>query len=550
MSVTLAGKKHVLQPGGYAFLPPASGWTVAQRSGAPARFHWIRKAYESVEGLDVPPKPSSPTSSDIAPTPMPGTEGRWATTRFVDPDRPAPRHACHHRHLEPGAVIPFAETHVMEHGLYVLEGKAVYRLNQDWVEVEAGDYMWLRAFCPQACYAGGPGKFRYLLYKDVNRHMKLGAAGVGGGLHGMSRVIVAEPLTRENFAGFGDVIDMGGDHHYPINGGKTERYHDLARAEAAGPNAHVLINIFSGTPYAFPLKLSMVERHPFGSQAFIPLSPRPFLVVVCHDGEDGPGEPHAFVTAARAGRQLSAQSLARRADADRRAAGFPRRRPRRRRLQSRRVPLLASLRNPPSRRSSTMTDVSLIDRLLDVIEHDIVPKTADGVAHGNKLFGAAILRKDDRSLVLAETNNEIGKPALARRGALPEALLRNAEGRARPTRRTAIFLATHEPCSLCLSAITWTGFDNFYYLFSHEDSRDSFAIPHDLKILKEVFTLDPGGYNAENAYWKSFSHPQAGARPAGGRADAAGSADRQDIRPLRRTVRRLPGRARPKTTFR
>ena len=60
-------------------------------------------------------------------------------------------------------------------------------------------------------------------------------------------------------------------------------------------------------------------------------------------------------------------------------------------------------------------------------------------------------------------------------------------------------------CSLCLSAITWTGFDNFYYLFSHEDSRDSFAIPHDLKILKEVFTLDPGGYNAENAYWKSFS---------------------------------------------
>jgi (S)-ureidoglycine aminohydrolase len=61
----------------------------------------------------------------------------------------------------------------MEHGLYVLEGKAVYRLNQDWVEVEAGDFMWLRAFCPQACYAGGPGKFRYLLYKDVNRHMKL-----------------------------------------------------------------------------------------------------------------------------------------------------------------------------------------------------------------------------------------------------------------------------------------------------------------------------------------------------------------------------------------
>ena len=63
----------------------------------------------------------------------------------------------------------------IEDGLYVLEGKAVYKLNQDWVEVEAGDYMWLRAFCPQACYAGGPGPFRYLLYKDVNRHAKLGS---------------------------------------------------------------------------------------------------------------------------------------------------------------------------------------------------------------------------------------------------------------------------------------------------------------------------------------------------------------------------------------
>ena len=70
-----------------------------------------------------------------------------------------------------GAVIRFMETHVMEHGLYVLEGKGVYKLNQDWVEVEAGDYMWLRAYCPQACYSGGDGTFRDLLYKDVNRHM-------------------------------------------------------------------------------------------------------------------------------------------------------------------------------------------------------------------------------------------------------------------------------------------------------------------------------------------------------------------------------------------
>jgi (S)-ureidoglycine aminohydrolase len=175
LTVTLGGKKHVMQPGGFAFIPPASEWTVRNESDEPVRFHWIRKAYEFVEGIEVPSALFT-NENHIDPILMPDTDGRWATTRFVDPADI--RHDMHVTVVtfEPGGVIPFAETHVMEHGLYVLEGKAVYRLNQDWVEVEAGDYMWLRAFCPQACYAGGPGKFRYLLYKDVNRHMKLGSA--------------------------------------------------------------------------------------------------------------------------------------------------------------------------------------------------------------------------------------------------------------------------------------------------------------------------------------------------------------------------------------
>jgi ureidoglycolate lyase len=113
--------------------------------------------------------------------------------------------------------------------------------------------------------------------------------------------IVAQSLTREAFAEFGDVIDTDWDNHYPINNGKCERYHAISRAEAGGPNGHVLINIFKGIPYYFPLKLAMVERHPLGSQAFIPLSPRPFLVVVCHDTESGPGVPRAFLTKPRQG---------------------------------------------------------------------------------------------------------------------------------------------------------------------------------------------------------------------------------------------------------
>ena len=172
MMLTIGDEQHKLETGGYAFLPPGARWTLHNPGSDPLRFHWIRKAYQKVDGLEVPP-PFVTNERDVEPIPMPDTDGAWVTSRFVDPADL--RHDMHVNIVtfRPGAVIPFAETHVMEHGLYVLEGKAVYRLNTDWVEVQAGDFMWLRAFCPQACYAGGPGVFRYLLYKDVNRHMPL-----------------------------------------------------------------------------------------------------------------------------------------------------------------------------------------------------------------------------------------------------------------------------------------------------------------------------------------------------------------------------------------
>lgn len=171
-SLTVAGKTDVLAPGSFAYIPAGAAWSLKNDTGAVTRFHWIRKAYEPVEGL-THPDPIISSDGDVAPNVMPGTNGAWATSRFVDPADL--RHDMHITivTLQPGGVIPFLETHVMEHGLYVLEGKGAYRLNRDWVEVEAGDYMWLRAFCPQACYAGGPGPFRYLLYKDVNRHAAL-----------------------------------------------------------------------------------------------------------------------------------------------------------------------------------------------------------------------------------------------------------------------------------------------------------------------------------------------------------------------------------------
>ena len=147
-------------------------------------------------------------------------------------------------------------------------------------------------------------------------------------------------------------------------------------------------------------------------------------------------------------------------------------------------------------------DHAMAARLLDVIEHDVIPLTRAGVERGDKVFGAAVLRKSDLSLVIAGTNRETENPLFHGEIATLNAFYEiPAEGRS-PT-ADCLFLSTHEPCSLCLSAITWAGFDNFYYLFGYEDTRDTFNIPHDLKILSEVFGIEYGNYVRENAFWRS-----------------------------------------------
>ena len=111
----------------------------------------------------------------------------------------------------------------------------------------------------------------------------------------MSRAISIEPLTREAYAPFGQVIEIDGANHYPINGGMTERYHDLAKVELAGVHPRPLVSIARGKPYSLPLTLKMVERHPLGSQAFYPLAQKPFLSIVCPDEGGIPGTPRAFM---------------------------------------------------------------------------------------------------------------------------------------------------------------------------------------------------------------------------------------------------------------
>ena len=105
-----------------------------------------------------------------------------------------------------------------------------------------------------------------------------------------------QPLTEEAFAPFGEVIDLNKAENFPINNGMCTRFNDLATVELGGEKPRPLVNVFRGKPYDLPLHLKMVERHPLGSQAFIPMSKRPFLVIVSEDRDNIPQTPLAFLT--------------------------------------------------------------------------------------------------------------------------------------------------------------------------------------------------------------------------------------------------------------
>ena len=111
------------------------------------------------------------------------------------------------------------------------------------------------------------------------------------------RQIPVEPLTQAAFAPFGTLIDRAGIAPRPMNAGKARRFHYLAQVAVAGAGGRVVIGAVEADPYTLPLHLSLVERHPLGAQAFIPLDAAPFLVVVCPDEGGTPGRPRAFLTA-------------------------------------------------------------------------------------------------------------------------------------------------------------------------------------------------------------------------------------------------------------
>jgi tRNA(Arg) A34 adenosine deaminase TadA len=142
--------------------------------------------------------------------------------------------------------------------------------------------------------------------------------------------------------------------------------------------------------------------------------------------------------------------------------------------------------------SSPLSPAAVVSALLKTVEDSIVPLTRKGVSSGSKLFGAAILARNNLKPLTVATNNERLSPLLhGEINCIQQFFTVDyPESATRPDpAKECIFFATHEPCSLCLSGITWSGFKEFYYLFTYEDSRDLFSIPYDIDILEQVFRV-------------------------------------------------------------
>ena len=139
--------------------------------------------------------------------------------------------------------------------------------------------------------------------------------------------------------------------------------------------------------------------------------------------------------------------------------------------------------------------------ILDIFLNNLIPDTKISVSKGNKIFGSFVIKKNNLSLIVTGTNNEMENPLF--HGEISTIINFFKLSNLNP--KEYFFISSHEPCSLCLSAITWSGFDNFYYFYPYEETKFTFNIPHDLKILKEVFKIDKGEYSKNNSYWQSYS---------------------------------------------
>jgi (S)-ureidoglycine aminohydrolase len=158
-------QEELLAPGGFCYLPPDQRFHI-RADGAAARLLLFQRRYAPLPGVALP-EPIFGHEQEVAGTPFLGDEAAMLKTLL--PDTLAFDMAVNIFTFQPGATLPFVETHVMEHGLLMLQGQGIYRLDADWHPVQAGDVIWMAPFCPQWFVATGKTPARYIYYKDVNR---------------------------------------------------------------------------------------------------------------------------------------------------------------------------------------------------------------------------------------------------------------------------------------------------------------------------------------------------------------------------------------------
>jgi len=165
IELTAGGKQHRLAPGGFAYLP--QGVAHSFHSPGKARASVIDKFYEPLAGAAAPEIVVG-NESAVTPVALMGDEGLRVCSLM--PDGPPYDFAVNTMTYDPGASLSLVEIHVMEHGLLMLEGGGIYRLGDEWYPVQAGDFIWMGAYCPQWFGALGKKAAKYLIYKDWHRH--------------------------------------------------------------------------------------------------------------------------------------------------------------------------------------------------------------------------------------------------------------------------------------------------------------------------------------------------------------------------------------------
>jgi (S)-ureidoglycine aminohydrolase len=168
-TLTIDGNGHYLDEGGFALIPHTSAFELAATEQAVIIS--LRKRFEPAEGL-IQPESIVGNESDVPANVWLGIEGARLQTLIPD-DRPEYDMHMNIFTFEVGYSLPVVETHVMEHGLYFLQGKGLYYLEDEWMEVEAGDFIWMGPYVPQSFYATGREPSKYLYYKNVNRDVVL-----------------------------------------------------------------------------------------------------------------------------------------------------------------------------------------------------------------------------------------------------------------------------------------------------------------------------------------------------------------------------------------